>query len=72
MLNDEINPEVSDAVFKKFLKKWLWAVKIWSHKFLILGMEMQQMPTSFGNKSGCAMLPFCLIFLHMSQRRVTV
>ena len=35
ILNGGINPEVSETVFKKFLKKWLQAVKVWSHKFLI-------------------------------------
>ena len=53
---------MSEAVFKKFLKKWLQIVKIWSHKFLILGMEMQQIPTLFGNRSWWSMVPFCLIF----------
>ena len=62
ILNDGINHEVSEAVFKKFLKKWLQIVKIWSHKFLILGMGMQQIPKLFGNRSWCSMVPFCLIF----------
>ena len=71
VLNGGICPEVSEAVFKKILKKLLQTVKIWSHKFLILGMEMQQIPTLFGNISWCSTVPFCLIFLHMTQRRVT-
>ena len=68
ILNDGINPEVPEAVFKKFLKKWLQTVKTWSHKFFIWDMVMQQIPTLFRNRSWCSMVPFCLIFLHMTQR----
>ena len=56
--NDGINLDVSEAVYKTFLKKWLQTIKIWSHKFHILGLEI---PTLFGNWIWRPMVPFHLL-----------